>query len=87
MRNFLAGALGALAISATLTGAASASPPNTKPEPSMSTVYQQQAAADAMDHVNNTRPDAGNGFIVAAGVEHGPTVAGEQPDQNMYNAN
>jgi hypothetical protein len=87
MRSILSGALGALAITASLSGAASAAPPNTKPEPAMTAIYNQQAATNMPDHVNNTRPDAGRGFIVAAGVEHGPTVAGEQRDQNMYDAN
>ncbi|HEU0070694.1 MAG TPA: hypothetical protein VFS04_05320 [Alphaproteobacteria bacterium] len=87
MQNFFAGALGALALTATLSGAANAAPLNSKPEPAMTTIYSQQAATDQPDHANSTRPGAGRGFIVAAGVEHGPTVAGEQPDQNMYNAN
>jgi len=88
MRNILAGALGALAITATLSGTASAAQRNSKPEPAMTTTYSEQADASAMiDHVNGSRVGAGSGAVVVGNVEHGPTVAGEQRDQNMYDAN
>lgn len=85
MRSFLTGALGALAITASLSGVANAAPPNAKPEPAMTAIYTQQATGAMPDHVNNTRPSAGPGMdVIGVGVEQGPTVAGEQRDQNMY---
>lgn len=85
MRSFLAGALGALAITATLSDTASATQRNAKPQPAMTAVYGEQADAAAMiDHVDKNRAGAGSGVVVIGNVEHGPTVAGEQRDQNMY---
>lgn len=89
MRTIFTNSISALAFAVGLAGlsgvADAAAQRNTKPEPAMTAVYQEQVGEAPMpDRVNNKQTAVGPGVVVRGDADIGPTVAGEQPDQNPY---